>query len=253
MAVLKTHYNLPIHPPIYISIHPSICPIIHPHIHPSIHQPIQPSIHLPIHPSTHQSIQPSTHPPTNLSNYPTIHPSLQLGIYPLLHRSFQSPSIHPLVTGCSVLLPQIGWRRKNVSGKREYRFVVTARCDLYGGAERNWNSHIQSIRLYSIVTQHRILASDPATLIVRSCICWWENVLCNPTPIPTFMHPHKHIQHIITQWSESASELYRPSGRRLSVKWLPTFTDRECHVVSVTDPYGRILGFLDRSLYFFIK
>jgi hypothetical protein len=26
-----------------------------------------------------------------------------------------------------------------------------------------------------------------------------------------------------------------------------------CHVVSVTDPYGRILGFLDRSRYFSIK
>jgi hypothetical protein len=24
---------------------------------------------------------------------------------------------------------------------------------------------------------------------------------------------------------------------------LPTFADRGCHVVSVTDPYGRILGF----------
>jgi hypothetical protein len=29
--------------------------------------------------------------------------------------------------------------------------------------------------------------------------------------------------------------------------------DRGCHVVSVTDPYGRILGFLDRSCYFSIK
>jgi hypothetical protein len=28
------------------------------------------------------------------------------------------------------------------------------------------------------------------------------------------------------------------------------FADRGCHVVSVTDPYGRILGFLDRSRYF---
>jgi hypothetical protein len=26
-----------------------------------------------------------------------------------------------------------------------------------------------------------------------------------------------------------------------------------CHVVSVMDPYGRILGFLDRSRYFSIK
>jgi hypothetical protein len=31
------------------------------------------------------------------------------------------------------------------------------------------------------------------------------------------------------------------------------FADRGCHVVSVTDPYGRILGFLDKSLYFSIK
>jgi hypothetical protein len=31
------------------------------------------------------------------------------------------------------------------------------------------------------------------------------------------------------------------------------FADRERHVVSVTDPYGRILGFLDRSRYFSIK
>jgi hypothetical protein len=56
-----------------------------------------------------------------------------------------------------------------------------------------------------------------------------------------------------TPWSESASELYRPSDRRLSAKWLPTFADRVWHVVSVTDPYGRILDFLDRSRYFSIK
>jgi hypothetical protein len=54
-------------------------------------------------------------------------------------------------------------------------------------------------------------------------------------------------------WSESASELYRPSDRRLSAKWLPTFADKGCHVVSVTDPYGRIVDFLDRSRYFSIK
>jgi hypothetical protein len=34
---------------------------------------------------------------------------------------------------------------------------------------------------------------------------------------------------------------------------LPTFADRGCHVVSVTDPYGRIPDFLDRSRYFSIK
>jgi hypothetical protein len=56
-----------------------------------------------------------------------------------------------------------------------------------------------------------------------------------------------------TPWSESASELYRPSDRRFSAKWLPTFADKGCYVVSVTDPYGSILGFLDRSRYFFYQ
>jgi hypothetical protein len=56
-----------------------------------------------------------------------------------------------------------------------------------------------------------------------------------------------------TPWSESARELYRPSNRRLSAKWLPTCGDRGCHVVSMTDPSGRILSFLDRSRYFSIK
>jgi hypothetical protein len=56
-----------------------------------------------------------------------------------------------------------------------------------------------------------------------------------------------------TPWSESASELYRPSDRRMSAKRLPTCADRRCHVISVTDPSGRILGFLDRSRYFSIK
>jgi CBS-domain-containing membrane protein len=53
-----------------------------------------------------------------------------------------------------------------------------------------------------------------------------------------------------TPWAESASELYRPSDLHLSAKLVPTFADRGCHVVKVTDPHGRILGFLDRSCYF---
>jgi hypothetical protein len=39
-----------------------------------------------------------------------------------------------------------------------------------------------------------------------------------------------------TPWPQSASELYRPSDRSLSAKLVPTFADRGCHVVSVTDP-----------------
>jgi hypothetical protein len=67
------------------------------------------------------------------------------------------------------------------------------------------------------------------------------------------LHTAYKLQNKQTPWSESASELYRPSDRRFSVKWLPTFADKGCHVVSVTDPYGRILGFVDRSRYFSIK
>jgi hypothetical protein len=55
----------------------------------------------------------------------------------------------------------------------------------------------------------------------------------------------------ITPWHEFASELYRQSDCRLSAKLLPNFEDRGWHVVCVTDPYGSILGFLDRSHYFF--
>jgi hypothetical protein len=56
-----------------------------------------------------------------------------------------------------------------------------------------------------------------------------------------------------TPWSESVNELYRPSDHRLSAKLVPAFADRRCYVVSVTDPYGRILGFLSRSRYFSFK
>jgi hypothetical protein len=39
-----------------------------------------------------------------------------------------------------------------------------------------------------------------------------------------------------TPWSESASELYLQSGRRLSAKIVPTFADRECLVVKEQIP-----------------
>jgi hypothetical protein len=37
----------------------------------------------------------------------------------------------------------------------------------------------------------------------------------------------------------------------LSAKIVSTFADRECDVVSVTDLYGRILGFLDRTMPYY--
>jgi hypothetical protein len=74
--------------------------------------------------------------------------------------------------------------------------------------------------------------------------------LCGPAVLLT-VHTYNDFLPEKTPWPESASELYRPSDSRLSAKLVPTFANRGCHVVSVTDPYGRVLGFLDRSRYFF--
>jgi hypothetical protein len=51
-----------------------------------------------------------------------------------------------------------------------------------------------------------------------------------------------------TPWPESASELYRPSDRRLSVLRI-----EGVHVVNAMDPHGHILGCLDRSHYYFFQ
>jgi hypothetical protein len=58
--------------------------------------------------------------------------------------------------------------------------------------------------------------------------------------------------HIIqlTPWPESVSELYRQSDSRLSTKFMLAFADRGCRMVITTDPYDRILSFLDQSSYF---
>jgi hypothetical protein len=50
-----------------------------------------------------------------------------------------------------------------------------------------------------------------------------------------------------TNYTDRATAACRP-------KLVPTFfADIGSHVVSVTDTYGRILGFLDRSCYFFFQ
>jgi hypothetical protein len=51
-------------------------------------------------------------------------------------------------------------------------------------------------------------------------------------------------------WAESASQLYRPP---LVSEVVTTVAGRGCRVVSATDPYGLIIGFLDLSRYFFFQ
>jgi hypothetical protein len=54
-------------------------------------------------------------------------------------------------------------------------------------------------------------------------------------------------------WPESAGELYQPSDRLMLAKLVPTVAYRGCHLVTMTDPYCRILKFLDRSHYIFFQ
>jgi hypothetical protein len=46
---------------------------------------------------------------------------------------------------------------------------------------------------------------------------------------------------------------YTDRETALSAKLAPTLADKGCNVVSVTDPWCRIVGFLDRSGYFFFQ
>jgi hypothetical protein len=46
--------------------------------------------------------------------------------------------------------------------------------------------------------------------------------------------------------SPRANYTYRATAA-LSAKLVQTFADRSCHMVSATDSYGRMLGFLDRT------
>jgi hypothetical protein len=86
------------------------------------------------------------------------------------------------------------------------------------------------------------------------------NIICNEnytfSSFPQMPLPQGNLMQIHALLSialETASELYRPSDRFLSANLVPTFADRGCGVISVTDPYGRILVFLDRSRYFFFQ
>jgi hypothetical protein len=90
-------------------------------------------------------------------------------------------------------------------------------------------------------------------------VCAWDEIVLERSywsiqyQIKLPIHNVRRILSVVwggeTPWPESASKLYRPSDRRLSAKLLPAFVDRVCHVVSVTDPFARILDFLDWQLY----
>jgi hypothetical protein len=92
---------------------------------------------------------------------------------------------------------------------------------------------------------------------LRAALTARTYTICNQTLQSTTVHARVLKRFTTTNpynpWLESASELYRPNDRRLTAMLVASFAYRLCHVVSVTDPYGRILGFLDRSRYLFFQ
>jgi hypothetical protein len=63
------------------------------------------------------------------------------------------------------------------------------------------------------------------------------------------IYPHKLKAKL--RGFKSASELYRPSDRRLSAKLVPTVADRRCHVVSATNPPCRYFRIYPHRLLLF--
>jgi hypothetical protein len=88
------------------------------------------------------------------------------------------------------------------------------------------------------------LVSPTTSTAVASLLTVWFKVTC--ADIRNTNAPKK-----VNSVARVRERLYRPSDRHLSAKLVSTFADRGCHVVNMTDPYGRILGFLDRIHNFF--
>jgi hypothetical protein len=63
----------------------------------------------------------------------------------------------------------------------------------------------------------------------------WETFICINLCCFQYIYIYIQYMYIYNLWPESASELYRPSGSRLSAKLVPTFADTGCHVVSMTN------------------
>jgi hypothetical protein len=94
---------------------------------------------------------------------------------------------------------------------------------------KKYLSHLALSLISLLIERNR--ACDITKLV---CVLCGEKLI--RSPIHSFTRIWVRYYFLFTTWPESASEIYRPSYRRLSAKLVPTFTDRGCHVVSVTDP-----------------
>jgi hypothetical protein len=100
-------------------------------------------------------------------------------------------------------------------------------------------------------TLHSLLRIPCMQLISMEFNCMETGVLVKPGKFSQIYQQTNNKKTKQTPCPQSTSELYPPIDRPFVAK-LPTFTERY-YVISVTDPYGCILGFLGRSRYFFLS
>jgi hypothetical protein len=108
-----------------------------------------------------------------------------------------------------------------------------------GGNEFAYNSliFVHSQHKHRVIHSERAHGLMTISLKIITCEHKGDPVSACPFVAPSLSVHEKEKP----PFPESASELYRPSDLRFSVKLVPTSTDRGSHVVSVTDPYGRVL------------
>jgi hypothetical protein len=102
--------------------------------------------------------------------------------------------------------------------------------------------------------QHEVLSSCHCTVITTYSMYFWNLYTLYHTQLGLWTSTIQGLCYKQqTPWPESMDELYRPSDDCLLTKLVSTLADGGCYMVSVTDPYSRIVEFLDRSRYFFFQ
>jgi hypothetical protein len=95
------------------------------------------------------------------------------------------------------------------------------------------SSPLRPVGVRSSVTSKQVVL---LFVLFQVAITYFFLTIWSPFAFSTSMVPEPYKK---TPRPESASELYRPSDRRLSAKLVPTLAERGCCVVSATDFHGR--------------
>jgi hypothetical protein len=87
---------------------------------------------------------------------------------------------------------------------------------------------------------YEVIAQNEGKIVLLTFLQWRKKTHLSNSP-------HKVIS-IKNSTHREIFSIYFKKKTKLCGLGLPAFADRGCHVVSVTDPFGRVLGTLDRSI-----